>query len=184
MAPELAAFYSRSLFKILFTAPFTKRLNLNKAKSMENIALPVVDLSKLSESPSTKAQLILTAETTQPIPSSIENSVNITGSTVCQECESLLERMDSYAARITQQGTDYQSYGNIRLGAIFDKAAKCHLCALLLSLFNKDELATLNNEDLEMLGDFYHGQLSAIRVRDKFLRCTQWSDLNSVFSAY
>lgn len=182
MALEIAAFDNCSSFKILISALFPKRLNLNKAKSMENIVRPVSGLSKLSESTQTKAKLILTAETTQPTPPSTDHSENITSSPICQECESIFHRINTYTSLPldnTQQSYDHQSYGTINLGATFAKAANCHFCALLLSLFNKVELTKLNKENLEVLGEFSNRRLGSILIKDKVLRTRLLGDLNS-----
>lgn len=152
---------------------------------MANLLLPIVGLSESSENPHTKSQLFLTAETTQ-LTSPFENSVRIAGSPICQECENLLKCMNAYSTlprNDTERGYDHQSYGTIRLRATFDKAAKCHLCALLLSLFTEHEKTKLDNDDLEIVGQFLERKLVALFVREKFLKTTQLGDLNSVYSA-
>lgn len=113
------------------------------------------------------------------------NSRSITDSPVCTDCESLLRQIAVYTTLPYDDAKyryEYQSYGTINLGTTAAKAKECHMCALLLSVFHNGDIAKSNNENLEIQGEFFRSELSAILIKQKFLRVRRLGDWSSIHS--
>lgn len=99
-------------------------------------------------------------------------SASLTDSKICRTCETILQGVDDCTR--SNSGTFPQEvikkrHGSFCLKIVGRKAAACHLCSLVLSLFNNDEQKELEDEDLGLESQWSSGTLLALLVGTKSL---------------
>jgi len=99
-----------------------------------------------------KAQFLPTAGMTHFNDPTATTPATLTESNICEMCKTILKRFDGYVrskSAMYEQEPKPKVHGFFRLKTA-NRGADCHLCAVFLSLFNKDELQELEQSEVSV----------------------------------